>query len=150
MKVILKNTTLAFNTREKVTKVYEYPTGWNENQRYTTLAPENVGVIIIATTKDDSAVGNRYATFEIKLKAGDVFSIEAYAIVTSVSIYGLLEKNTRKLIQASEIGNKPTNKMVYSNVVAPKDCILVVQSSVMFQNKERTSKVTINGYGIEL
>lgn len=150
MKVILKNTTLTFNTKERVTKVYEYPTGWNENQRYTQLAPENVGVPMNAITRDDSAVGNRYATFEKELGAGDVFSIEAYTIVSSNSIYGLLEKDTRKLIQASETGNSPVNKIVYSNMVAPKDCILIVQSSVMFQNKERTAKVTINGYSSEL
>lgn len=150
MKVILKNTTLTFNTRERVTKVYEYPTGWNDNQKYGALAPENVGVSITPTISDASSVGNRHATFEKELKAGDVFSIEAYAVSDSTSIYGLLEKNTRKLIQASEKGNTPANKIVYSNMVTPKDCILIVQSAVMFQYKERTTKVTINGYSSEL
>lgn len=150
MKVILKNTTLTFNTRERVTKVYEYPNGWVVNQYYGALAPENVGYRITADTKDDSVNGNRFASFEKELKAGDTFSIESYSLSSSRSIYGLLEKDTRKLIQASEKGIGPINMQTYHNLVAPKDCILVVQSSVMFQNKERTAKVTINGYSLEL
>lgn len=109
MKVILKNTTLTFNTRERVTKVYEYPNGWVVNQYYSRLAPENVGHAITAETKDDSVNGNRFASFEKELKAGDTFSIESYSLSSSRSIYGLLEKDTsiRKRNRTYQYANIP-------------------------------------------